>query len=130
MDQESLPTGDLDEEVLQEEPDYVPLQAVPVTVCGPVGVQNVPSRAGASFNRLLVATEDVRVLLSADPRRRIARLICGQSFAVGSDQSSVTQGVAAVWPANTVCEITHGEEVWVDVTVDAAISVMVENWAD
>lgn len=130
-DQDSAPTGDLEEEVLQEDPHALPLAPVAVTVSGPVAVHNVPSRAGASFSRLLLAADiPGGPILSADPRRRIARLICGQSFAVGTDQASVTQGVAAIWPANVPCEITHGDEVWVDVSADAAISVMVENWAD
>lgn len=131
-DQDSLPTGELETEVFQEDDaPTLPLDPVPVAVTGPVAVQNVPSRAGASFNRLLLAADVPQTpILPADPRRRIARLICGQSFSIGTEQSAVTQGVAATWPANTVCEVTHGEAVWVDVTADAAISVMVENWAD
>lgn len=131
-DQDSLPTGELETEVLQEDTEpTLPLAPVPVSVAGPVAVQNVPSRAGASFNRLLLAADVPQVpILPADPRRRIARLICGQAFSIGSDQASVTQLVAALWPANVVCEITHAEPVWVDVAADAAISVMVENWAD
>lgn len=132
MDQDSSPTGELTEEVLQEDAAPVlPLDPVPVAVTGPVAVQNVPSRAGASFGRLLLAADVPQApILPADPRRRIARLLCGQPFRVGSEQSAVTQGVAALWPADVVCEVTHGEAVWVSVTADAEISVMVENWAD
>lgn len=131
MNETAEPTGDL-EEVLQEEPRTpLRLASVPVTVEGPVSVQTLPARAGASFNRLLLAADVPSTpILSADPRRRIARLICGQNLTIGTDQASVTQAVAAVWPANTVCEITHQDDVWVDVAADASVSVMVENWAD
>jgi|SRR5687767_7171103 len=131
MDQDSFPTGELESDVLQEDPVPFAIPSVPVRVEGPVTTQQIPSRAGASFSRLLLAADVPQApILPADPRRRIARLICGQPFSIGTEQSAVTQGVAAEWPADVVCEITHGEAVWVDVSADAAISVMVENWAD
>jgi hypothetical protein len=130
IDQDSEPTGDLEAEVLQEDPDTVALAPVAVNVAGPVAVQHVPSRSGASFNRKIVLTEDVRVLLSADPRRRVATVIADQIMSIGSDQQSVAAGVAAIWPANVPCPITHADEVWVDLAADGVVSVMVENWAD
>jgi hypothetical protein len=130
-DQETEPTGQLHDGVLQEEPEAeLSLPAVPVSVEGPVQVHQLASVAGASLNRNCLLAEGAVLILSKDDRRRIARVICGQILAIASDQATVNQGVAALWPANVPCEITHREEIWVKPAADAAVSVMVEAWAE
>lgn len=113
IDQDSQPTGDLEDEVLQEDPPHVPMGPVPVTVAGPVGVQHIPSRAAAGFQRKVDTTDEVKVLLSADPRRRIAKIVCDLPFLYGTEQASVGQGIAPRWPANEPLTITHSDPVWV-----------------
>lgn len=113
-DQDSLPTGELETEVLQEDEEpTLPLAPVPVAVTGPIGVQHIPSRAAAGFQRKVTTTDDVRVLLGADPRRRIAKIVCDLPFLYGTDQASVGQGIAPRWPANEPLLITHSDQVWV-----------------
>jgi len=131
MDQDSEPTGTI-EEVLQDDEPIRPMILPPVRVVveGSVPVQTLPSRAGASLNRKLLLADGAVCVLSADPRRRIARLIATVAYSVGSDQGTVSQGVAAIWPANLVCEITHAEDIWVSPSADLTISAMVEAWAD
>lgn len=112
IDQDSQPTGELDEDVLQEEATPLPLHPVPVTIAGPVGVQHLPSRAAGGFQRKVATSDDVRILLGADPRRRTAKIICDLPFLYGTDQASVNQGVAARWPANEPLPLTHSDDVW------------------
>lgn len=112
-DQDSLPTGELETEVLQEdESPTLPLAPVPVAVSGPVGVQHIPSRAAAGFQRKVTTTDDVKVLLGADPRRRIAKIVCDLPFLFSTDQASVVQGIAPRWPAGEPLPLTHSEQVW------------------
>lgn len=104
---------------------------VPVVIDDVVPVQVVGSRAGASVSKSLLAANGSVLLLGADQRRRIARVIAtAGSVYIGTTQSAVDHLVAALWPANVPCEITHQEDIYVKVTADAVVSVMVENWAD
>lgn len=122
IEQDSLPTGELAEEVLQEDPTPLPMPSVPVRVEGPVGVQHIPSRAAAGFQRFLSSTDNATRLIGADPRRRIVRVVCDLPFLFGTDQASVNQGTAPLWPADTPLLITHAEELWIKAQAGAALS--------
>lgn len=83
------------EDVLQEEPEAMPLTAIPVAVQGPVRTQHPGVRLGASVNRLV---DDVEQLVGDDPRR--ARVIlyattATAAFFVGPDRSAVQAGATA-----------------------------------
>lgn len=123
-------TGTLDQ-VEQEPAGPVKGPTIPVAVDGVVPVQMVGSRAGAAFNKAVTLGDSIQ-LVGRDERRRVVRVLAVSSaIYVGTDQSSVAHGVAAVWPLGVVCEITHQDEVWIrPTTADSVVSAMVENWAD
>lgn len=122
-------TGTLDQ--VEQEPADARGPVVPVAVEGVVPVQVTGSRAGASFNKAVTLGDSI-LLVGKDQRRRVVRVLAvASAIYVGTDQSSVAHGVAAIWPLGVVCEITHQDDVWVrPVTVDSVVSAMSENWAD
>lgn len=124
MDQDSMPTGELETEVLQEDPTpwALPLGPIPVVLEGPVGVQHIPSRAAGGFQRK-VSTSDAAVqLLGADPRRRVARIVSDLAFLYATDQASVAQGTAPLWPADVPLYLTHGEQLWLKTQAGSAVT--------
>lgn len=124
MDQDSQFTGDLGDEVLQEDPPYKPALCVPVMVEGPVGVQHVPSRAAGGFQRQLSVADGATQVLGADPRRRIVKIVCDVPFLYAPEQASVNQGVAPSWPANVPLVITHADPVWIKAQAPAATAAL------
>lgn len=123
-------TGTLEQ--VEQEPAAAPRgPVVPVAVEGVVPVQITGARAGASFNKAVTLGDSI-LLVGRDQRRRVLRVLAVSSAVfIGTDQSSVAHGVAAIWPLGVMCPITHQDEVWVrPVTVDSVVSAMVENWAD
>lgn len=128
MEQGNPPVGDI-EEVFQEDPSaLIPIPVVEVKVCGPVETHAVPSMSGGMRSFRTVINE-VSKYGGADPRRRIARIICDEPFFVGVDQNSVTTEYAARWPELVPLELTHQEEIWIKTTQDAILTVITENWA-
>lgn len=129
-EQPDLQPDDL--EALQAEPGPEPAVNVQlVGTMGPVRVQDLPRKAGATRTRLGVTTTPVRVL-GADHRRAIARVVSiGQAmlFAL-SYTSSQDPSTMATWPAGLVFELTADTELWVaSSTGTTTISVMTEFWA-
>lgn len=120
------------EEITQVE--TVPLSAIPVTVEGPVRVQNLP-RKSAAGRTMLIGTTAVRVL-HADPHRAKAVLmgisatpatilIGFTRFAFGTDTTAVV-----TWPTGQPFTIEAVTEVWVasDGT-STGLTMYRENWA-
>lgn len=128
-DQESLPTGEL-EEVLQEEPATLPLPPVEVVPIGVVPVHITGSKHGTSRNVKVNSVDGGVKLLSANQKRRIATLLSDQQFFYNVSQSGLVTGSAALWNANLPLPLTHQEEVWVHLPIDGVISVITEDWAD
>jgi hypothetical protein len=121
-----------DLEVLQAERTDEP--AVAVVLKGslsPIRTQELPHKAGATFNRQGVGTTPIRVLTASD-RRAVARVVSvGQAmyFALNGAAASDTSRMA-LWPANTVLTLTADTELWVaSQTSTTTISVMTEFWA-
>ncbi len=128
MEQSSEFTGDLDDVHQEESAVAFPIAPVRVQQDGPVQVHSVPSISGGSRSFSLVQGDAKRVA-NLDPRRRKLTLIASVEFYVGETANEVQQAYSAWWPANTVCEITHQEEVYVSLDGDGTLSVMSENWA-
>lgn len=131
IDQDSLPTGSLEEvEQAEETPiPFIPI-AVPVIVENVVAVHQTGSKHGVSFNRKMLSANGAEKVLAANPKRRIVRMIADQAFYYGVYQQGLTQGAAALWIANTPLEITHCEDIWIYFAIDGLISVISEDWAD
>jgi hypothetical protein len=116
-------------EALQAESGPVP--AAKVSVDGPVRTQELPRKAGATFNKTGVTTTPFQ-LLRADHRRAVARIISiGQPMYVALSQASAGDvSRMALWPAATVFPVTADCEVWVaSSTATTTISVVTEMWA-
>lgn len=129
MDQDSLPTGTLDE-VQQEGEVIYNHPPVCVQVEGVVPVHITGSKHGVSFNRKVNSTDGAVKLLGENPRRRIAQLLSDQAFYYNVEQTGLVTGSAASWLQNLPLPITHGEEIWVHLPIDGQINVISEDWAD
>lgn len=118
------------DEVLQEEHDYAP-PAVGVEVCGPVRIQHLPHKGGGTRTITLTNTT-VRQVLSADPRRGVARLISfDQDFLVSySAVGSTDPSTMARWPKLVPLEVTATVDVFVLAqAATTSLSVIQEAWA-
>jgi hypothetical protein len=105
--------------------------AVKVIVTGPVRIQDLPRKAGATFTRLAVTTAPMK-LLAADHRRAAARIVSiGQNMLVALSAASAQDASRmALWPANLVFLCEADTEVWVaSATATTTISVVTELWA-
>ncbi|MGW2795183.1 hypothetical protein ACWC9H_35400 [Streptomyces sp. NPDC001251] len=117
------------EEVLQEEHDYAP-PAVAVDVCGPVRVQHLPRKGGATRTVQLDATNP-RHVLTADPRRGRALLVSfDQDFLVAySEVGATSPATMARWPKTVPLEVGATVDVFVMAqTGTTALSVIQESW--
>jgi hypothetical protein len=115
MDEQPVLEPDV-HEVLQEEPD-VPMTAIPVKVeCvdGPVRVQVLPDKGGATGTRTVTTTQAVRVLV-ADARRKSAVLMAtDNNFRVAFSQAACQAPSAmALWPKLVPLTVPATVEVWV-----------------
>jgi len=79
IDQDSLPTGSLDDVEQVEEIPFVPI-TIPVQVENVVAVHTTGSKHGVSFNRKVNSIDGAVRLLAENPRRRIVRLLSDQQF--------------------------------------------------
>lgn len=129
MDQDSLPTGSLDDVEQAEEAPFVPI-TIPVQVENVVPVSITGSKHGVSFNRKVNSVDGAVKLLAENPRRRVVRLLSDQQFYYNVAQTGLVTGSAASWLQNLPLEITHREEIWVHLPIDGTINVISEDWAD
>jgi len=109
---EDPPAPNLDD-LEQREP--VALPSVPVTIEGPVRVQNLPARFSSATSDMLpvkAAAGAVPVLpvriLSEDPRRTVATILCVQDWRYMTSRT----GVSVFWPKNVPMVVTHMAEVY------------------
>jgi len=129
IDQDSLPTGSL-EEVQQDEELPFAHPPIPVQVEGVVPVHTTGSRHGVSFNRQCTSAAGAIKILSENPRRRIVRLLSDQAFYINTSEAGLVTGSAANWLQNVPLELTHTEELWVYMPIDGTLNVLTEDWAD
>lgn len=121
------------ESVQQEEyTGELPIPDVPVKVCGPVRVQQLPSVAAAPRSIAVDNTGPVKVL-SIEPRRRRAVLVCTEDTYLGGAQSDAGTGTGsalAFWPKSTPLELFHGDELWIGLATapSARITIIEELW--
>lgn len=122
------------EDVLQVEDDG--LTAVPVCLTEtrtPVRVSVLPRVGGATRTRTIGTTAPGVRVLTADPRRARAVLMCiDQAMYVAYSKAAAEDlSTMAVWPAGTPLTIEAVTEVWVIAdTAAAAVSIITEVWAD
>jgi len=100
------------------------IDAVAVAVDGVVNVRNVPNKKGASTSTTIGTTP--QKVLWDDDRRAVATLICESEFSLMNKNS----GMAARWPADVPCVITHTSAVWAKSAATAELTVITESWAD
>jgi hypothetical protein len=100
-------------DVLQEEP-YKMAVTGEVSVCGPVRVQELPRKAGATKTRTVSDTKYVQ-LLDNDPRRGFMVLMSlDQEMAFGFSEASMQDPSAmTAWPKGVPCPLPVATEVWV-----------------
>lgn len=129
------------DELQQEPPRHpLPIDPIPVTVDGPVRVQDVPARR-ATYQTVYIdgSRKDAVQLLPPDPRRKRAVLIAtDQDPYIGAtreDLAGVTTGSAAAamqFPRSVPLELLHCDGVYCT-TGDGSntfVSVLAEYWAD
>lgn len=100
-------------EVLQEEPYTMAVQGE-VSVCGPVRVQELPRKAGATKTVTVSDTKYV-MLLDGDQRRGFVTLISlDQEMAFGFGEASMQAPSAMCqWPKGVPLKLEVATELWV-----------------
>ncbi len=113
----------------------VPYPAVLVDVNGSVLTRAVPNQVGIVEATALNADGSATRILSADPRRARATLICvsqtlttATHFLVGRNKT----GQFAPWPPNVALPITHRDDVWAKLNAAGAgtVTCISESYAD
>jgi hypothetical protein len=118
---------DLDE--IQQVEDYDKLHVIPVEICGPAEVRELPSIRVAP-RTVTVDTVAGAKVLSADPRRKTATIIArAGDIRIGASQSQAQ--LSGAWlPLKTPVQISSVGQLWaVGDTAPTDISVIEEYWA-
>jgi hypothetical protein len=117
------------EDVMQVESADEP--AVKVKVVGSARMQELPTKAGATFTRTVSASIPNVPLLRADHRRKKATVIASAAIYIAFTQASCQDPSRMVqWPALLPFYQGAVSEIWVyAVTGTAAVSVATEMWA-
>lgn len=120
-------------EVLQEEPEYVMSVQGCVSVKGPVRVQELPCKGGATRTRVVNDTKYVQLLENDLRRRKVTLMSMDAEMGVGFIETSMQDASAmSVWPKGVPFPITAATEVWVicaEATKTTRISITTELWA-
>jgi hypothetical protein len=118
------------DEVVQEEPTETHIQPVPVTIEGPVRVQELPSRVASTRSYILSTTPEQ--ILGADPRRRRALLVGVTNIIwLGTTPNDVTGPYPFALPVGVPIVLEHQAPIYAaSATGTATLSMVVENWAD
>jgi hypothetical protein len=110
-----------------------PLVKVPVKVDGPVEVRTLPAVAWAVGRFVCTDATGPIKASSRNPYRKVLRLSSETNpFCYGVTQEQVrTRETAAVITQDTVIELTHTEEVWINTAAAAEttpVTVVEEMW--
>lgn len=121
------------DEIGQEEQHYQ-TKPVDVTVCGPVGTRELPALGYPGYRTEQAnATVGVR-LLSIEPRRKNAVIICLSSdLWLSSSQAGAQAGSGGGlrWPAAVPYVADDAHELWVcTVSGTADVGVKTSNWTE
>lgn len=114
------------EEVLQTEDESA--HVIPVTVCDPVEVRELPSKRIAPRTVVVSATVGTK-LLSADPRRKFATIIARtDDILIGANQA---QTILGAWvPGVLPLMVTTISELWAKGDgSETDVTVIEEYWA-
>jgi hypothetical protein len=120
-------------EVLQEEPYVMPVQGA-VSVQGPVRVQALPRKGGATRTRLVPAARAVQVLAADHRRARVTLMSLDKEMLVGfSEAATQDESSMSAWPVNVpfVCDATV--DVYLqsgDDTDSTRVSITTELWSE
>lgn len=129
--EEHMSTQDMapDLDVVQQAEDYDKLHLIPVKVCEPTEVRELPSKRVSARTVPVITTAGIK-LLSADPRRKFATILArSQDIRIGSSQSAA-QLTGAWVPGVVPLQITTVAELWaVGDTAATDVSVIEEYWA-
>jgi hypothetical protein len=117
-------------DVLQIEGAFGTEPPVNVKVNGPVRTQELPSKAGATFTKV-VTTAPIKLLFSDHRRSRATIISVGQNMLVAfSSAAAQDSSRMALWPANLPYTHLGGTELWVaSATTTTAVSVLTSLWA-
>jgi hypothetical protein len=109
---------------------------IPVRVVGveePLRIQQVPSRTSTGRMIQVLTIEEI---LSDDPRRkRVLLLAAVQGCYLGSDRTTVANGIGFALPVNVPIVLENQDAMWARTADPAqlaacALSIWVESWAD
>lgn len=122
------------EEVVQAEEEPYGTRPIPVTLCGPAQVRELPAvRAGYNTEQAVTTTVAVRIL-NFEPRRKGAVIIAqDQDIWISGSQAGAQMGASASIriPAVVPFSIDHLDEVWAcSVSSTTDISVMTTYWSE
>lgn len=121
-------------EIVQEEPQEYTAPPIETTVCGPVQTRELPAAGHPGYGTTTVnATVGVR-LLTLEPRRKYATILCLDSdLWVSSSQAGAQSGAAGAMriPALVPYVVGHMHEVWAcTVSGTAGVGFETVNWSE
>lgn len=122
------------EEIVQAEPEPLPVVPIATTVCGPVETRELPAVRAGYATAQGVGTQVAVRLLPVEPRRKAAVIIAqDQDIWISGTQAGAQMGAAAAVrvPAVVPFVIDHLDEVWAcAVQSSTDISVMATYWSE
>lgn len=113
---------------------------VPVTVEGPVRVEQLPSRLGDARTFKVQPAASIAAHVSGDTtfrrnkdprRRRVILLSTDQPFYYAMDQETVERGQGALWPINVALPVEHTDEFFLASAnvAGSTITLIREDWS-
>lgn len=130
IDDEDLIRPDAEEVVQDQALPEAHLPTIPVRVDGPVTVQRLP--AVASTMRTITLSTTPEILSGRDPRRQRIYLFAHADLLLGLTSGDVSAGGSGyLVAANTSVELRSQDAIYgAAETGNAAVSVIIERWAD
>jgi hypothetical protein len=121
-------------EIVQEESEEYTARPVDVSVCGPVQTRELPAGGYPGYGTTVVGASVGVRLLSLEPRRKYATLVCVDSdLWISSSQAGAQSGASGAMriPALVPYVVGHMHEVWA-CTVSGTANVGFEtvNWSE
>lgn len=122
------------DEIVQHEPATESLRPVDVTVSGPVGTRSLPAAGTPGYRTESVGASVGVRLLTLEPRRQYAVILCLTSdLWISNSQggAQAAQGGAMRIPAAVPYTIGHMHELWAcTVSGTADVGVETVNWSE